>query len=111
MCARYTLIATLRELQTAFELFDLPPELEPRYNVAPSSWAPVIVKEPTVPRHFRLMRWGLVPVWAHDDKTGPINARAETVAEKPMFKASLRRKRCLIPANGFYEWKEEGGRK
>jgi putative SOS response-associated peptidase YedK len=111
MCARYTLIATLRELQSAFELFDLPAELDPYYNIAPSSWVPIIIREPNAQRHYRFMRWGLVPGWAHDDKSGPINARAETVAEKPMFKASLRRKRCLVPATGFFEWKEVDGRK
>ena len=111
MCARYTLIASVSDLQTAFELFDLPEELKPAYNIGPSSWVPSIVRESGAEKELRLMRWGLVPTWAHDTKPGPINARAETVNEKPMFRAALKRRRCLIPATGFFEWREQGGGK
>lgn len=111
MCARYTLIASVSDLQTAFELFDLPEQLSPSYNIAPSSWAPSIVRERGASRAYTLMRWGLIPSWAHDTKLGPINARAETLSEKPMFKTPFKRRRCLIPATGFFEWREEGGRK
>lgn len=84
----------------------------PRYNIAPSQSVPVIMrdKEGT---HCEAMRWGLVPHWATDDHTGKplINARAETVAEKPSFKTPFRRHRCLVPASGFYEWKRNGTHK
>jgi putative SOS response-associated peptidase YedK len=111
MCARYTLIASVSDLQTAFELFDLPERLSPSYNIAPSSWASSIVRERGAGREYRLMRWGLVPTWANDPKAGPINARAETISERPMFKTPFKRRRCLIPATGFFEWREEEGRK
>jgi putative SOS response-associated peptidase YedK len=111
MCARYTLIASVADLQTAFELFDLPEDLSPGYNIGPSSWVPSIVREQGARREFRLMRWGLVPPWARDTNSGPINARAETITEKPMFRTALKRRRCLIPASGFFEWKEVEGRK
>ena len=84
----------------------------PRFNIAPTQPVPVILKEEDQTR-CESMRWGLVPHWASADHTGPplINARAETVAEKPSFKTPFRRHRCLIPASGFYEWKRNGTQK
>ncbi|GIQ69206.1 putative SOS response-associated peptidase YoqW [Xylanibacillus composti] len=88
------------------------PEHVPRYNVAPGQLIPAIVHDGTKNRLGEL-KWGLVPNWAQDAKGGfkMINARAETVREKPAFRASFQRKRCIIPADGFYEWKETKDRR
>ena len=85
---------------------------EPTYNAAPGQDLPVIVPEASG-RTLALMRWGLVPSWAHDERIGYklINARSETAAEKPSFRAALRERRCLVPANWFYEWKGDRGAK
>lgn len=84
-------------------------DLQPRYNIAPGQDIPVVTRN-TGGREISAMRWGLIPHWAGDEKIGykMINARAETVNEKPAFKSSFRRRRCLIPASGFYEWKRDG---
>ena len=86
-------------------------DLAPRFNAAPTQTLPVIVRQS--PNHLALMRWGLVPSWAKDASIGSrmINARVETVAEKPAYGRLLRRQRCLVPASGFYEWKREGRRR
>ncbi len=109
MCGRFTLTVDPDELQQAFSLADRPPAgLAPRYNIAPSQ--PVAVIANGESRTLELFKWGLIPSWAKDPKIGNrmINARAETLAEKPSFRAALKRRRCLIPADGFYEWKREG---
>jgi putative SOS response-associated peptidase YedK len=110
MCGRYTLTAPD---EVAAQLGDLladrtAPALPPRYNVAPTQLAPVIANRPA--RSIELMRWGLVPRWADDLSIGSrmINARAESVATKPAFKDALARRRCLVPADGFYEWRAAG---
>ena len=81
------------------------PNFPPRHNIAPTQPIPVVILENGV-RHFRLMRWGLVPAWVKDPANSRllINARAETVMEKPAFKNAIKRRRCLIPADGYYEW-------
>lgn len=112
MCGRFSLGATTRVAQ----LFDLPnwPETAPRYNITPSqSVAAVVQDRETGAREFRPFRWGLVPSWAKDPAIGSrlINARSETAATKPAFRKPLRERRCLIPADGFYEWRREGPRK
>jgi putative SOS response-associated peptidase YedK len=111
MCGRYTLsarrLALLEErLHTTF------PELTPRYNIVPSQEVPVIRKAEDG-YALVMARWGLVPSWTKDTKTGyrMINARAETVAEKPAFRSAFRHRRCLIPADGMYEWRQMNGRK
>jgi len=113
MCGRYALSATASQLIEHFQLLSCP-EYEVRYNIAPSSTIPVIRFKPEVGRVGQLVRWGLIPSWAKDPSIGNKlnNARGETVAEKPAFRASFARHRCLIPASGFYEWKaiEEGGK-
>lgn len=88
------------------------PNFPPRFNVAPTQPIPVVRLENGV-RHFALMRWGLLPSWVKDPKTFSllINARSETVNEKPAFKSAMKRRRCLLPADGFYEWKREDARK
>lgn len=108
MCGRYTLSS--RKLALAEQaLHSLFPELPPRYNIAPSQDVPIIRESPEG-YELVMVRWGLIPHWAKESKTGysMINARAETVAEKPAFRDAFRRRRCLIPADGFYEWKKEG---
>jgi putative SOS response-associated peptidase YedK len=88
------------------------PNFPPRYNIAPTQPIPVIILDNTG-RHFRLMRWGLLPAWVKDPQKFSllINARAETVLEKPAFKNAMKRRRCLVPADGYYEWQASGGRK
>lgn len=106
MCARFSLAKAKRELESRFPVDDAKgAEYEPSYNVAPSQSRPVITIAGDV-RVLSLMRWGLVPEWAGDAKSGfkMINARAETLTEKASFKTPLRKTRCLIPASGFYEW-------
>ncbi|PYI54316.1 SOS response-associated peptidase [Paenibacillus flagellatus] len=108
MCGRYTITISLEELMLRFHLDpDFQLDYRPRYNVAPGQMVLAVVNDG---RRNRLgeLKWGLVPPWAQDETIGSklINARAETVAEKPAFRLSLERKRCLLPADGFYEWKK-----
>jgi len=109
MCGRYTLTAPLETIFEHFQGIPIPFPLEPRYNIAPTQNILAIKKN----RKPGLLRWGLIPPWAKDTSIGNkmINARAETVAEKPSFKSALKSRRCLIPADGFYEWKKEGTHK
>lgn len=109
MCGRFTLTVSPDQLQAAFDLSEPPPaELGPRYNIAPTQ--PVALVTNQLPRKLELFKWGLIPAWAKDPKIGNslINARGETVAEKPAFRAAFKRRRCLILADGFYEWKKDG---
>ena len=111
MCGRYSLIATVDQLLEEFGLVE-PDEIEARYNIAPSQQVPV-VRLSEGGRRLDSLKWGLVPSWAKDPKIGyrMINARSETVAEKPSFRTALKRRRCIIPASGFFEWKRDGKRK
>lgn len=104
MCARFTLKTSAVVLQDLFELEDVP-ELMPRYNIAPSQVVPAVVEE-NGRREMRFFQWGLIPSWAKDPGIGQnlINARAETAPEKPSFRSAFKRRRCLIPADGFFEW-------
>jgi putative SOS response-associated peptidase YedK len=111
MCGRFTLFSDGAELARLFGCgFELP--LEPRYNIAPSQPVPVVrlVEDQPDTRQVALLRWGLVPSWASDPKIGfsCINARSETAASKPAFRAPFRRRRCLIPSDGFFEWQKKG---
>lgn len=104
MCGRFALHSLIEDLQQHFGLFD-EVTFKPSYNVAPSLNLPV-VRLGEEHRHMALCRWGLIPGWSNSlPKTRPINARAETVAAKPFFRNAFQRHRCLVPANGFYEWK------
>jgi putative SOS response-associated peptidase YedK len=108
MCGRYTITVQPELLAERFNAA-LPPEMsEPRYNAAPSQTLPVILNENE--QQIQLLRWGLVPHWSQTPDTGyrMINARAETLEEKTTFRESLRRRRCLVLADGFYEWKKTG---
>jgi len=107
MCGRFAIAYTMG-LFARFGVKEQAPEVESRYNIAPTQSVPVIVGEGT--RKAVIMRWGLVPFWAKDTKIGNrlINARAETVSAKPAFRASLKRRRCIVPTTGFYEWRRDG---
>ena len=110
MCGRYALYADPETLVARFEL-PRTPDLRPRYNIAPSQAVPAIRQSREGRRELIPLRWGLVPHWAAQADTSGhsmINARAETVATKPAFRSAFRCRRCLIPADGFYEWKNTG---
>lgn len=110
MCGRFTLVTPAGRLAEAFGLSDVPPEIPPSYNVAPGGEIAAILADGDA-RRLEMLRWGLVPSWADDPGIGArmINARSETAPEKPSFRRAFRGRRCLIPADGFYEWKREGG--
>ncbi len=113
MCGRFNLRTPASELATFFDIVFDPPlqaSLAPRFNIAPSS--PVLVVRAAADRNEpTLVNWGLVPGWAKDPSIGNrmINARGETVAEKPSFRSAFRHRRCLVPASGFYEWQKLTG--
>lgn len=111
MCGRYSLTASLDELARRFDFDSNRDDFEPRYNIAPTQQVLAVVGGDA--RRAGFIRWGLIPQWAKGDSASPpvINARAETVAEKPTFRDSLRRRRCLILADGFYEWQKMGDAK
>lgn len=112
MCGRYVIFSLAPELESYFGTRPPSFELTPNYNVAPTQEIPVILQQDGI-RQIKRRRWGLVPFWAKDTAIGArmINARVETLASKPAFKAALKHRRCLIPANGFYEWAGKSGSK
>lgn len=110
MCGRFTLTVSPDELQAAFPEMDIPGDIPPSYNIAPSQPIPVIPNDGK--NKLTFYKWGLVPPWSDDEHFGGynlINARAETVAEKPSFKVPFRRKRCLVLSDGFFEWHTSSG--
>ncbi|MGJ4945198.1 SOS response-associated peptidase [Bradyrhizobium sp. HKCCYLS1011] len=111
MCGRFVITSPPAALRDMFGYEELP-NFPPRHNIAPTQPVPVIMLDNGA-RHFRLLRWGLVPAWVKDPRnfTLLINARAETVRDKPAFKNALKRRRCLVPADGYYEWQSVDGRK
>ncbi|HWK95371.1 MAG TPA: SOS response-associated peptidase [Pseudolabrys sp.] len=111
MCGRYTLTASPQAIRDFFRYAEQP-NFPPRYNIAPTQ--PIaVVRLINRQRQFALMRWGLLPSWVKDPKAFSliVNARGEGVLDKPAFRAAMKRRRCLIPADGFYEWKTGGSRK
>jgi putative SOS response-associated peptidase YedK len=111
MCGRYRLSRRKQLVEEYFDTKSDEPEWTPRYNIAPSQPVPVIRQNPKEPRReLSLMRWGLIPSWAKDGSIAArmINARSETAATKPAFRDPLTNRRCLIPADGFYEWSRTG---
>lgn len=115
MCGRYMLTAH-QEISERFLLRQIPFALFALFNAAPSQELPVVVEGDDGERSVRPMRWGLVPRWQTPGQgqgrpIAPINARAETLLEKPMFRSLVGKQRCLVPANGFYEWQRHDGRK
>ena len=111
MCGRYFIVMTPADMRNQFGYRDMP-NFPPRYNVAPTQPIP-LVRMWEGQRQFMLMRWGLLPSWVKDPKafTLLINARGDTVNEKPAFRNAMKYRRCLIPADGFYEWKRDGATK
>lgn len=111
MCGRYSITTAPEAMRRLFAVTDMI-NLEPRYNMAPMQSAPVI-REREGARHMDRLRWGLVPGWAPDESRAAslINARSETVAEKPAFRDAYAKRRCLVPADGFYEWRKLGRNK
>jgi putative SOS response-associated peptidase YedK len=115
MCGRFTQTATPETVAAQFRLDpDSLPSFKPRYNISPSQHVLAVRHSPeSLKREAVMLRWGLIPSWAKDTKIGNqcINAKAETVAEKPSFRAAFKKRRCLIIADGFYEWQAQGKRK
>ncbi|HSF77864.1 MAG TPA: SOS response-associated peptidase [Steroidobacteraceae bacterium] len=105
MCGRYAFFSPAEAVKRAFALDDFP-ALEPRYNIAPTQPVPVLREEQPGRRQVALLHWGLIPSWARDRSVGNrmINARAETLSERPAFRAAFRRRRCVVLADGWYEW-------
>ena len=108
MCGRYTLTSNLDELQASFKFEARDLEYRPRFNIAPTQQNLVVTNDGT--RSAEYMRWGLLPFWVKDAKAGArmINAVSETASAKPAFRAAFRKRRCLVLANGFFEWRKEG---
>lgn len=108
MCGRYASTASSKEIEATFSITRITPQVRPRWNLAPTQDAPVVLYEGE--RKMELLRWGLIPSWAKTASIGAktINARAETLVEKSAFKEAFRRRRCLVPTTGFYEWKRSG---
>ncbi len=117
MCGRFTLASDPKALQQTFFDFDVSIDLSPRYNISPTQEVAVIANTPTNTKvhpkmgQIAFFHWGLIPSWAKDPKIGNrmINARSETLAEKPSFRSAYKRRRCLILADGYYEWKQVPG--
>jgi putative SOS response-associated peptidase YedK len=111
MCGRFAQRTDPKKLAKTFKVMDAP-NAEPRYNIAPTQEI-LGVSESADGRELKFFKWGLIPSWAKDKSIGArlINARSETVTEKPAFREAFKRRRCLIPADGFYEWQRTGGKK
>ncbi|MBI3071545.1 MAG: SOS response-associated peptidase [Deltaproteobacteria bacterium] len=109
MCGRYTFAVDPADLAEVLPGYEFPADVRPRYNIAPTQNVAVVANDGE--RRVQLFRWGLIPSWAKDPAIGArmINARAETVAEKPSFRAAFKRRRCLVLADGYYEWRKETG--
>jgi putative SOS response-associated peptidase YedK len=112
MCGRYAFFSTHEAVARLFGVAD-PPAIEPRWNIAPTQFVPVVRTESDAARRVALLYWGLIPSWAKDKSVGArmINARSETARDKPAFRAAYRRRRCLVLASGYYEWQRTGGAK
>lgn len=112
MCGRYTLTKPLKSIVIHYNPVNVKTSHEARYNIAPSQTVPIVIAAGGV-LELHAMRWGLVPSWSRDKKTGSglINARCETVHQKPSFRSSFKNKRCLVPADGYIEWEKTAGGK
>ena len=111
MCGRFTRKSTIKKIAETFQVEEIACDLAPSYNIAPRQYLASILKDSKV--RLVALRWGLIPGWAKEATIGDrmINARAETIIEKPSFKSAFFKRRCLIVAEGFYEWKKEGPQK
>jgi putative SOS response-associated peptidase YedK len=112
MCGRFSLVASGEEVAEHYQLPEVP-FVAPRYNIAPTQPVAAVRLDNKGQREFTFFQWGLIPSWAKDPSMGSkmINARAETAADKLAFRAAFKRRRCLLPASGFYEWQQTNGRK
>ncbi|PSB18143.1 SOS response-associated peptidase [Phormidesmis priestleyi ULC007] len=112
MCGRFSQSLIGDVIAEAFQLVEIP-DWQPRYNIAPTQTIPAIVAAESGNRQFKPLRWGLIPSWSKDPAIGAklINARSETVTEKPSFRSAFKQRRCLILADGFYEWRKQSGKK
>ncbi|MHC1784655.1 MAG: SOS response-associated peptidase [Anaerolineaceae bacterium] len=111
MCGRFTITLDGSDLQDELAIAEVPPDWRPRYNAAPTQ--PIGVVADLTTRKMEWMRWGLIPFWAKDMSIGVmmINARAETILEKPSFRQAFHKRRCIIPADGFFEWQKNANKK
>lgn len=109
MCGRFVLESAPEQLMKVYRLSS-PPDISPRYNISPSQKVAVVRQHNSGDRELSLLQWGLIPSWSKDPTIGykMINARSETVHEKPSFKQAFHSRRCIIPASGFYEWEKSG---
>ncbi len=108
MCGRFTLTVTLEELLLYYSIQDSPLTHQPRFNIAPGQMIPAVIAHEGK-RRIGILKWGLVPSWSkQEQKLQFINAKAETLWEKPSFRTLIARKRCIVPADGFFEWKRSG---
>jgi putative SOS response-associated peptidase YedK len=110
MCGRYTITTNPEAMRQLFRFLNPTPNLPPHYNAAPTQQLPVVRRDRSGARELVQLRWGLIPAWAKDPKIGysMINAKAETVDEAPAYRAAFRSRRCLVPVDGFYEWRQQG---
>jgi putative SOS response-associated peptidase YedK len=114
MCGRFTQHYTRAEVHAFLSVFGAPQNLQPRYNIAPTTWVDVVRLNEDCERELVRMRWGLIPLWWKKplkELPATFNARADSVAEKPVFRAAFKSWRCIIPASGFYEWNGRPGSK
>lgn len=114
MCGRYAAYRSVDEVRRIFATVNPPPNFSPTWNMAPTRLAPVVRRHPAeAARHLDLLSWGLVPHWSKDPgaERKPINARSETAATSPLFRDAFARRRCIVPADAFYEWQATGGAK
>lgn len=113
MCGRFSFIHSDETIAEVFQVAEVP-HLTPRYNIAPTQPVPTVLQtSEDADRQFKFLHWGLIPSWSKDPKMGArmINAKAETVSEKPAFRSAFKRRRCLVLADGFYEWQQQNGKK
>lgn len=110
MCGRFTVAVTADELVEEFGTIEPPFDIHPRFNIAPTQIAPVLLRSDDGGLKLRGYRWGLLPPWVSDESSGSrmINARAESLAQKPAFRDAFERRRCLVPADGWFEWRRQG---
>jgi putative SOS response-associated peptidase YedK len=113
MCGRYSLRTPWQRLAEHFgmRVADVPELFADRYNIAPSQQLLAVRQDAEGTRHPAVLKWGFIPAWSKDGKIAPINAMSETVSDKPMFRTAFRKRRCLLPADGFYEWQRKGSKK
>ena len=109
MCGRFVLITDLKNIQAAFDIQNVSCEHQPSWNIVPNQSVPVVIRHNGI-NQLVCFRWGLIPSWSRNPSIASnlINARSETVDKKPSFKDAFKRRRCLIPADGFYEWQKLG---